>query len=65
MAEGDSEKEDPAALRAQLAQRDREISVLRETTQAVGSELDLDTVIQLIADRARELIPAETVLVPS
>lgn len=51
-------------LEARLRQRDNEIAVLRETTQAIGSELDLDTVFQLIADRARELIQAETVLVP-
>lgn len=53
-----------AALRAELRQRDKEIALLRETTQAIGSELDLDKVFALIADRARALIDAETVLVP-
>ena len=53
-----------AALEAQLRQRDHEIELLRETTFAVGSELDLDKVFALIVDRARELIGAETVLLP-
>jgi len=53
-----------AALAAQLRQRDHEIALLRETTFAVGSELDLDKVFALIVDRARELIGAETVLLP-
>jgi diguanylate cyclase len=64
ISEGDSDTDKLATLEAQLRQREREIAVLRETAQAVGSELDLDKVFQLIAERARELIQAETVLVP-
>ncbi|QKQ27195.1 putative bifunctional diguanylate cyclase/phosphodiesterase [Candidatus Reidiella endopervernicosa] len=52
------------AVREELAQREYEISLLRETTQAIGSELDFDTVLQIIADRARELIRSETLLIP-
>jgi diguanylate cyclase (GGDEF)-like protein len=52
------------ALEAQLQQRDHEIALLRETAFAVGSELDLDKVFALIVDRARELIGAQTVLLP-
>lgn len=52
------------SLEARLRQRENEIALLRETTRAVGSELDLDKVFALIADRARELIQAKTVLVP-
>ncbi|MCF8178614.1 MAG: bifunctional diguanylate cyclase/phosphodiesterase [Sulfuritalea sp.] len=40
------------------------MSLLRETALAVGSELDLDKVFALIVERARELIHAETVLLP-
>jgi len=53
-----------ASLELQLRQRDHAIGLLRETAFAVGSELDLDKVLQLIVDRARELIGAETVLLP-
>ena len=52
------------ALQAQLRQRDREIALLHETTFAVSSELELDKIFSLIVDRARELIGAETVLLP-
>lgn len=51
-------------LQARLRQREREIALLRETTGAVGSELDLDKVFALIVDRVRELIPSQTVLLP-
>lgn len=53
-----------AALDAQLRQREHEIALLRETAFAIGSELDLDKVFALIVDRVRELIGAETVLLP-
>ncbi|MDX9768055.1 MAG: bifunctional diguanylate cyclase/phosphodiesterase [Ectothiorhodospiraceae bacterium] len=52
------------ALQQALQQREREIALLKETALAVGSELDLDRVFHLVAERARELIDAETVLVP-
>jgi len=53
-----------AALRAELQKRSHEIELLRETAFAVGSELDLDKVFSLIVERARELVGAETVLLP-
>ncbi|TCS70708.1 diguanylate cyclase (GGDEF)-like protein [Sulfuritortus calidifontis] len=53
-----------AALEAELERREHDIAMLKETALAVGSELDLDTVLQLVVDRARELIDAETVLIP-
>jgi diguanylate cyclase (GGDEF)-like protein len=52
------------ALEDELRQREYEIALLRETAKAIGSELDLDKVLQLVADRARQLIGAETVLIP-
>jgi len=51
-------------LRLELGHREYEIELLKETAQAVGSQLDLDRVLQLVADRARELIQAETLLIP-
>lgn len=51
-------------LEEELQQREYEIALLRETAMAIGSELDLDTVLHLVAERARELINAETVLIP-
>lgn len=52
------------ALEDELRQRESEITLLRDTALAVGSELDLDKVLQLVADRARQLVAAETVLIP-
>lgn len=60
----DDGKQRIEALETELRRRDREIALLRETALAVGSELDLDKVFQLIVERARELIGAETVLLP-
>ena len=53
-----------ALLEDELRQRENEIAMLRETAMAVGSELDLEKVLQLVADRARELVDADTVLIP-
>jgi len=52
------------ALERALAEREREIELLKETAFAVGSELRLERVLELIAQRARQLINAETVLIP-
>jgi diguanylate cyclase (GGDEF)-like protein len=51
-------------LEEELQQREYEIALLRETAMAIGSELDLDKVLQLVAERARQLINADTVLIP-
>ena len=53
-----------AALERELEQREHEIELLKETATAVSSELNLDRVFQLIADRALKLIDAETLLIP-
>ena len=60
-----SSEQQIAALESELRQRERDIALLKETALAVGSELDLDTVLKLVAERARELINAETVLIPT
>lgn len=51
-------------LEQQLRQREREIELLKDTVNAIGSELDLGKVLQLVAERARDLIHAETLLIP-
>lgn len=51
-------------LKAELKQRENEIQLLTETTQAIGSQLELDKVFDIIAKRARELINSETLLIP-
>lgn len=60
-----SSEQQIAALESQLRRCERDITMLKETALAVGSELDLDTVLRLVAERARELIDAETVLIPT
>ena len=63
MAAEPNAQEQLSALREELGQRESEIALLLETGQLIGSELDLDTVFQIIAERARLLIKAETLLV--
>jgi diguanylate cyclase (GGDEF)-like protein len=52
------------ALESELRDREFEITLLKETAEAVSSEIDLEKVFQLVVDRARSLILAETVLLP-
>jgi diguanylate cyclase (GGDEF)-like protein len=52
------------SLQAELRARETEIALLLETSCVIGSELDLDTVFRIIAEHARTLIKAETVVVP-
>jgi len=52
------------ALESELRDREFEITLLKETADAVSSEIDLDKVFQPVVDRARSLILAETVLIP-
>jgi GAF domain-containing protein len=51
-------------LESELRDREIEISLLKETADAINSELDLKKVFQLAVERARNLIMAETVLLP-
>ncbi len=51
-------------LESQLRDREFEIAMLRETAEAMSGELDLQKVFQVVADHARKLILAETVLIP-
>lgn len=44
--------------------KSRELAMLKDVSNAIVSELDLQRVLQMVADKAREIIQAETVLVP-
>ena len=59
-----SQEERIDKLEQELKQREYEIQLLTETTQAIGSQLELDKVFDIIARRARELINSETLLIP-
>ena len=47
-----------------LKEKESEIELLQQTFTEIGSELDLDHVFQIVSERARELINAETLLIP-
>ena len=51
-------------LRENLLHREAEIDLLQQTFTEIGSELDLDKLFQIVAERARELVKAETLLIP-
>ncbi len=51
-------------LRQSLHHREAEIELLQETFSDIGSELNLERVFQIVAERARELVHAETLLIP-
>lgn len=47
-----------------LREKESEIELLQQTFTEIGSELDLDRVFQIVSERARELINAESLLIP-
>jgi len=47
-----------------LQQKETEIELLQQTFTEIGSELNLNRVFQIVSERARELINAETILIP-
>ncbi len=47
-----------------LLAREREIDLLKAVGEAIVSELDLDRVLSLVAEKARELIQADTLVIP-
>ena len=51
-------------LNLSLQEKETEIELLQETFTEIGSELDLEKIFQIVSQRARELINAETVLIP-
>jgi diguanylate cyclase (GGDEF)-like protein len=51
-------------LSESLLHREAEIELLQRTFSEIGSELNLERVFLIVAERARELIKSETVLIP-
>ena len=51
-------------LNQSLKDREIEIDLLQKTFADICSELDLDKVYQVVAERARTLVHAETLLIP-
>jgi diguanylate cyclase (GGDEF)-like protein len=51
-------------LKESLLHREAEIDLLQQTFTEIGSELNLDRVFQIVAERARALVKAETLLMP-
>lgn len=51
-------------LEHELRDRETELALLSETVNVVNSELDIETVLQLVTQRAQTLINAESVLIP-
>ncbi len=47
-----------------LRQKETEIELLQQAFTEIGSELNLDRVFQIVSERARKLIDAETILIP-
>ena len=48
-----------------LCLREHEICLLKETADAITSQRNLGRLLQLVAERARDLIQAETILIPT
>jgi len=61
---GDSNKSNVIDLNQSLRDKEVEIELLQKTFTEIGSELDLDRVFQIVAERARALVGAESLLVP-
>ena len=51
-------------MQGRLRQREAEIAMLRELTEVIGSEYNLQKVFDLVAARALVLLKAETVTIP-
>ncbi|MDR9437487.1 MAG: ATP-binding protein [Thiohalophilus sp.] len=51
-------------LRQALAEREAELDLLLETSQVLSMELDVDRLLQVIADKARAITHTRSVLIP-
>ena len=64
VADKKSKSPNVSDLHESLLHREAEIDLLQRTFTEIGSELDLDRVFQIVAERACELVKAETLLIP-
>ena len=60
VADKKSKRPKVSDLHESLLHREAEIDLLQRTFTEIGSELDLDRVFQIVAERACELVKAET-----
>jgi diguanylate cyclase (GGDEF)-like protein len=51
-------------LEKELLYREQEITLLKETSDAITSQFNLEKLFQLVGEHARKLIQAETLLIP-
>ncbi|MDH5655251.1 MAG: EAL domain-containing protein [Spirochaetia bacterium] len=56
--------ENKKELLKKLEEREHEVALLKEISDAITSQLHLEDVFQMVADRAKALLNCETVLVP-
>jgi PAS domain S-box-containing protein len=54
----------PEGLARELSRQREEFSLLLDVSKLIVSELHLETVMQLVADKARDIVQADLVLVP-
>ena len=64
MIEEQHKKSNVVNLNQSLKDREVEIDLLQKTFAEIGGELDLDKVFQIVSERARSLVRAETILIP-
>ncbi|MDH3342785.1 MAG: diguanylate cyclase, partial [Gammaproteobacteria bacterium] len=64
MSNDQHKKSNVVDLNQSLKDREIEIDLLQKTFAEIGSELDLDKVFQIVSERARTLVHAETMLIP-
>lgn len=60
----DNNNSDFKELSQSLLDKEAEIELLQRTFTEIGSELNLDRVFEIVSERARKLINAETLLIP-
>ncbi len=61
---GSNKKVNVVDLSRSLQEKETEIELLQQSFAEIGSELDIEKVFQIVANRARELVNAETLLIP-
>lgn len=64
MSRNSSANSNVIELSRSLKDKEAEIELLQKTFTEIGGELDLDMIFEIVSTRARELINAETVLIP-
>ncbi|VAW64872.1 diguanylate cyclase/phosphodiesterase (GGDEF & EAL domains) with PAS/PAC sensor(s) [hydrothermal vent metagenome] len=64
MVKSSNLSENVLQFRSELQDKESEIKLLQETFQLVASELNIEKIFNTVAERATQLVQAETVLIP-